>query len=233
MQSVLLIEDDEIIQARIEKSLSTICDLSIKSSVAEAEQVIYSGQFDLFIIDIELPDGDGFRLCSEIRSQTKFRFTPVLILTSHASINDKLFAFNLGCDDYITKPFDMRELVARVRRHLEVRSHRESKDTQSGGILVKPESQEVFVVNGSEDFDQVSLTQTEYKILAFLLDQGEKIVPLQDLKAAVWGRRCHVEDNSLYSHVSRLRRKLGAEGDRIQSRNGGYLLQESKLRPSA
>lgn len=179
--------------------------------------------FDIGLIDITLPGKSGFSMIEYIREQGNAM--PLIALTARDHIDDKLKGFQLGVNDYVVKPFDLQELVARMRAHL----HRAgptnlSSDIRTPSYTLSPDSHE-FCVNGST----VSLTNTEFRIIHILLMHAGSVVETTDLITFVWGDDALTETPPVRIHMANLRRKIGDHDfTRIKTIPGiGYKLEDT------
>lgn len=178
---------------------------------------------DLIILDLMLPDADGLEICKHLRAKESFLSVPIIMLTAKGEEMDKVLGLELGADDYITKPFSPRELVARVKAVLRRKeTHAESKKFEVGGILeIDPEKFEVFVKG-----EKVELTTTEFRILQILAMQKGRVYSRELLLEHLWGTEKIVLDRTIDVHVKNLREKLGHAGELIKSVRGiGYKLE--------
>lgn len=160
---------------------------------------------DLIILDIGLPEMDGFEVCRRLRIVSD---TPVLFLTARDDEIDRIVGLELGADDYVTKPFSPRELVARVRAILKRTGRSATSDTLSRGRVTLDPRARSCRVDGAE----LALTGTEFDILARLMAEPDRLAPRPALIAALWGARSPVSDRTLDSHLRNLRRKLADAG---------------------
>jgi two-component system OmpR family response regulator len=162
---------------------------------------------DLVVLDLSLPGIDGFDVLRQIREQDK---TPVLVLTGWTTTQDRLRTFNLGSDDFLPKPFEFRELIARIRailRRAKGASYDESEPpVQLDGLRLAPETTEVTWQDAS-----VRLTPTEFRILYMLVTNADHVVSASRLYTYVWGSG-GADANALRSHISHIRRKLDRGG---------------------
>ncbi len=176
---------------------------------------------DLFILDVMVPSLDGFRVANILRSSPKTKDLPVIFLTAKTAEEDKLKGFELGADDYITKPFSIKELLARIRAVMKrYGALRGSKVIRLGSLTVDMEKLEVK--RGGEP---INLTKTEFVILKTLLENYGKPVSREYLLEHVLKKE--VYDRTIDVHVKNLREKLGKEGEWIKAVRGvGYKLEE-------
>lgn len=179
---------------------------------------------DLIILDLMLPDGDGFELCKELKSSEKYSSIPVIMLTARAEETDKVLGLELGADDYVTKPFSPKELVARVKAVLRRKKAPEKvKRIDVGGVLtIDQEKHQVLVKN-----NPVELTMSEFKILWLLSSHISWVYSRDQILEYLWGQDKVVIDRTVDVHVKHLRGKLGDVGAWIKNVRGvGYKIEE-------
>lgn len=184
-------------------------DVTLAYNGAGAAQLILNQEFDLAILDIMLPDIDGFELLRTIRADYTY---PVIMLTARDSQNDKIEGLSLGADDYVVKPFRPLELVARVKAQLRrytsygSRSHGEDPQVISiNGLVINKEARSVTV-----DEKPVRCTPLEYSILLYLAENRGRVVPVEDLFRAVWDEEfLPSSNNTVMVHIRHLREKIG------------------------
>lgn len=208
---VLVVEDSREVQAQIRAALGKRYTLVEALSLADALVSLQSQTFDLVLLDVMLPDGDGFQLCSRIRTHEATASLPVMFLTGKAGVADKVMAFSLGADDYVVKPFEPLELKARVEAKLR---KSESERTEApiahhGRLRFEVALQRVKEVTqlGERDLD---LTPAEFRILYFLARNAGKTFSREQLMDAIWHDRANVSHDNVYTHISSLRKKLGS-----------------------
>jgi two-component system, OmpR family, alkaline phosphatase synthesis response regulator PhoP len=175
---------------------------------------------DLIVLDLNLPGMSGFELCRRFRTEEVTRRTPVIILTARSEEGDKVRGLELGADDYMTKPFSVRELVARVRAALR-RSGLEAQSPKLYNDGMMRIDYGDFSVECRDQ--QVKLTRKEFALLAILSRNRGRVVPREQLLDQVWGLEYYGEARTLDVHISGLRKKLGACGNGIETVIGiGY-----------
>ncbi|HEY4715663.1 MAG TPA: response regulator transcription factor [bacterium] len=175
---------------------------------------------DLVILDLMLPDTDGLEICKYLRKEDRFAGTSVILLTAKGDETDKVLGLELGADDYITKPFSPRELVARVRAVLRRKDKAETTEKiEIDGILsIDPQKYEV-VVKGKN----INLTSTEFRILKILIEKRGRVFTRDQILDNLWGNEKTVVDRTVDVHIKNLREKLGPAGDLIKNVRGvGY-----------
>jgi two-component system phosphate regulon response regulator PhoB len=209
MERLLLIEDATEYQILIKGVLSQNFHVVAVDTLDAGRREIEKGHYDLIMLDIVLPDGDGFKFCGELSSLPKTANIPIIILTSRSALTDKILGFSLGADDYVVKPFEALELKARI----EAKINRYRKIKKRAQVLthenlrVELNSQRAFLLNHNGEVD-LQLTPIEFKILHFLLENAYKAISRKDLTNHVWGDQIHVFDRAPDKHVSSLRFKL-------------------------
>lgn len=217
---ILLVEDNEAIIMGLQYLLEQegyACQVARRRR--EAERMLQKELPDLMLLDIGLPDGDGYQLCQSIRQQYDF---PIVFLTAREEEEDVVHAFDLGADDYIIKPFRNRELLSRIKNVLR-RGNKEREVLQCGNIVLDVESGKVMV-SGAE----VALTRLEYKILSSMMSYPDKLFTRDEILSDIWDISGNfVNDNTLSVTIKRLREKLGdTEGRIIKTVRGmGYRME--------
>ena len=176
--------------------------------------------YDLFILDVMMGHMSGFRLAEKIRKELSLT-APIIFLTARDTENDRITGFNLGADDYLAKPFSVRELLARVKAILRRSApSRLTLETVAGSFTVDTESSLIL-----SDGKPLELTRREYDILSLLVRNEGKIFPRHELLARVWGDDVIVTDRTVDVTIARLRKKLGDKGGMIRNKSGyGYYL---------
>ena len=210
-QQILVVDDEEAIADLVEVYLSNEGFAVRKfSSAAPALASVEADPPDLAVLDVMLPDMDGFALCQKIREKHLF---PIIMLTARVEDMDKITGLTLGADDYITKPFNPLELVARVKTQLRRYTRyntgpqdvpRPDEAIDIRGLRVDRESHKCSL-NGKE----VSLTPLEFSILWHLCRRRGKVVSSEELFEAAWGEKYLDNNNTVMAHIARLREKLG------------------------
>ena len=224
---ILIIEDEPDIRKNLEYNLSRE-DYSVltAASIAEAEQLIYSNNLSLVLLDLMLPDGSGLELCKKMKSDPDMQNLPIIILTAKDDEVDKVVGFELGADDYVTKPFSVRELILRIKAVLKRGDNKKDIveiDRQFGDLKIDIDSHEVYV-----DGDLVNLTALEFKLLIQLVDRRGRVQSREQLLADVWGYSAEVTTRTVDTHIKRLREKLGTMGKYVQTIRGvGYKFSRS------
>ena len=225
--NILVIEDEPDIRRTLEYNIAREgFNVLTASSISEAEEAIKSHPINLVLLDLMLPDGSGLELCKKIKSNPKTEYVPVLILTAKDDEVDKVVGFELGADDYVTKPFSVRELILRIKAVLkrgQVKKEIVEVVRQFGDLKIDIESHEVYVDN-----NQIVLTALEFKLLNQLVDTRGRVQSRDYLLAEVWGYSSEVTTRTVDTHIKRLRNKLGTMGKYVQTIRGvGYKFSRS------
>lgn len=211
---ILLVEDDPQIREVIEDYFSAKEDNNIELVTAEDGQTgmekIYEQEYDLVMLDVMLPEVDGFTLCRELRQNS---MCPIIFLTARGREEDVLYGYALGCDDYIVKPFSLAELYAKVNALLK-RSKGMIGTTllTCGRISLNPATLSVTV--GEEN---ITLPPKEYVLLKYLLEHKNQVVERDTLLARIWGYDYEGNERVVDNHIKKLRKALGAAGTQIKT----------------
>src|SRR5690349_17383632 len=222
--SVLIVEDEPAIVALVSYSLrETGWEIRTAADVASAWTSIVQARPDLMLLDWMLPDQSGLRLLSRLRADRDFQDIPVIMLTAKSMEEDKIAGLNTGADDYVTKPFSPRELLARSRALLRRKSpHLAEAPLRAGSVVLDPNSCTVTVENG-----QIDIGNAEYKLLKFLMAHRERVFSRAQLLDKVWGDHAVIEERTVDVHVLRLRKALKSADGLIRTvRSVGYMLSE-------
>ncbi len=179
---------------------------------------------DLIVLDLMLPDADGMDICKYLKKQDEYSAIPIIMLTARTDETDKIVGLELGADDYVTKPFSPRELIARIRAVLRRREHKpQGQHITVGGILsIDFDKFEVRVQN-----EKVDLTTTEFRILKILAERKGWVFSRKQILDTLWGEDKIVVDRTVDVHIKHLREKLGEAGKFVKNIRGvGYTLKE-------
>ena len=223
---VLVIEDEPDIRKTVEYNLTREgYEVSGCGSISEAKTLLENPNFSIILLDLMLPDGSGLDLCKQIKSNPETNETPILILTAKDDEVDKVVGFELGADDYVTKPFSVRELILRVKAILKRNTKTISSSNQIheinrnfGSLKIDLESYEVFIND-----EEVILTTLEFKLLNQLIERRGRVQTRDQLLTDVWGYSSDVTTRTVDTHIKRLREKLGSMGKYVQTIRGvGY-----------
>lgn len=224
MPKVALIEDDRDLFELVEHALRKQgYEVQGQRTAHSALGFLKSAQPDLIILDVLLPEGDGIEICRQVRADAQLARTPVIFLTALGSETDRVIGLEIGGNDYIVKPFSVRELIARVKIHLQSRAAR--SDVLRAGPLELNTSQ--FTV--TRDGKPVAVTATEFRLLEHLMRHPGQVFRRDRLLDAVWGDRRDVLERTVDAYIVRLRNKIETDPAKprwIRSRRGvGYTFQ--------
>ena len=223
--NIFLLEDDEAIGVALTYSLeSEGYSITLAKSIAEAKSIINSNTFSLYILDLTLPDGSGYDICKEIRAQGDY---PVIFLTAYDDEANVVMGFDFGADDYISKPFRLKELLARIKSVL----RRYSKDSADGIINIKNVKINTNEAKVFKNGEEVILTAMEYRLLLTMLNNRGIVLTRNRLLEDIWDvEGDFVNDNTLTVYIKRLRNKIEdnpAEPKIIKTVRGmGYIIDE-------
>ncbi len=229
MQRLLLVEDNEVMRVLAANTLKEF-SLSMASTLKEAQVLMQTNTFDLILLDIGLPDGDGLTFLNHLSNASGAQ-TPVIIISGKTDIASKVTAFSFGAEDFISKPFDPIELKARVSAKLKkIEQAKTSSDQlKIGDLIITVSKQKVVIQSGGNDQIPVDLTTLEFKLLLSLAKHPERVYTREHLLSEVWGNDLSVTLRSVDTHVAHLRKKIHKSKVKIDTviRSGYRLLINS------
>lgn len=214
----ILVVDDEldicaILKFNLEKAGFEV------STAQSAEDALEKGMnsYDLLLLDVMMEGMSGFDLAKMLKQKPQTKDIPIIFITAKDTADDAVNGLDLGADDYISKPFSIKEVISRVKAVL----RRTSSDSTSGGIEIDDEKKSVKV-----DGRPVSLSRTEYDLLKLLAHNPGKVFSRSDLISAIWPANVIVTERTVDVSITRLRKKIGEYGEKIVSRHGfGYCFE--------
>jgi two-component system alkaline phosphatase synthesis response regulator PhoP len=225
-KTILVVDDEEdilqLLRYNLEKEGYTV---RTAANGAQALDIAEKGPLDLILLDVMMPEVDGFEVCRKLRATALHAVTPIMFLTARVGELDQILGLELGADDYIQKPISPRVLVARVKSVL-----RRSAEAVKTETIVMPELLNVgeleinrqnytVRVQGRETF----FPKKEFELLAFLASNRGKVFSREILLNKIWGENVYVVDRTVDVHISKIREKLGTEGELIETVKGvGY-----------
>jgi DNA-binding response OmpR family regulator len=219
--TVLVIDDEkdllELVRYNLEKEH---LDVITASDGASGLEIGLKHKPDLVVLDLMMPGMNGLEVCKQLRSDARTSRVPIIMLTAKAGETDKIVGLEMGADDYITKPFSVRELLARVRAVLRRSGPAAEKQEviRRGGLVLDVAQHEV-----SYDGEKITLTATEFRILEYLASRPGRVLSRDDIIDGALGRDAAVFNRTIDVHITALRKKLGAGGAHIETVRGfGY-----------
>lgn len=232
-QRVLIVDDEtdliETLSFNLEREGYEVC--SVAMGQAALDLVQKAPYPDLILLDLMLPDMSGIEVCKQLKSFTPTRTTPVIMLTARSDEVDRVLGLELGADDYVVKPFSIRELLLRIRAVLRrALTPLPATGTKNFGCLkLDVEAHRVWV-----EGQEVTLTALEFRLLSTLLERRGRVQSRDSLLEEVWQVPADLTTRTVDTHVKRLRQKLQAAGQYIQTVRGvGYRFVDSPLQAGA
>jgi two-component system phosphate regulon response regulator PhoB len=224
---VLIVEDEAPIRQMIAFNLGRAgFDVDEAGDVATARIRIADNRPDLVLIDWMLPDSSGLELTRALKRDEATKDLAIIMLTARAEEQSKILGLDSGADDYVTKPFSARELLARINAVLRRSSADPDEPLNFGTLQMRPDEHRVYA-----DDQELSLGPTEYKLLQFFMQKPERVFSREQILDAVWGRNVYIEERTVDVHVQRLRKALtpcGADGYVQTVRGAGYRFSAGK-----
>jgi two-component system phosphate regulon response regulator PhoB len=225
--TILVVEDEPAIQELIAYNLQQAGHLPLRADNAEqALALVHQALPDVVLVDWMLPGASGIEFARRLRSEERSRGIPIIMLTARSDERDKVLGLETGADDYVTKPFSPRELLARIKAVLRRRAPQITDDSvEIGGLTLDPATHRVAARGG-----QVTLGPTEFRLLHFLMTHPERVHSRAQLLDQVWGDHVFVEERTVDVHIRRLRKALEPTGldSLVQTvRGSGYRLSAS------
>lgn len=220
---VLVIEDDQsvrvLVKAVLEKNGS---DVTQADNAADGQELAFNNEYDIIILDLGLPDGDGFEIAKNIRDQDIT--TPILVLSAEQETDVKVKCLKVGADDYLTKPFNPEELMARVEAITRRSTDGSGEQVLNCGELEVKLLEREFNVNGTE----VDLTNNEFNLLVYLMKNKNRIISQEEIAEKVWDIHFDTQTNYINVYISYLRKKIRdhTDVDYIETvRKKGFVLR--------
>ncbi len=227
---VLIVEDEQDIASLVKHTLERSGDMYVET-VSSGDAAVKSVSLetpDLIVLDLNLPVLSGVEVCRILRARPNTAHTPIIMLTARSSEADRVAGFDVGADDYVTKPFSPRELAARVRAV--IRRGRQQATDRPPAVTVyegRHLRADFDAVHVTVDGETLRLTRREFELLKYLVDNKGRVITRDRLLERVWGYDREIETRSVDVHVGRLRSKLKAAGGQIETVVGlGYRFVE-------
>ncbi len=212
--SILLVEDDIQISEVIadyftQKSGSEIC-IRMADNGIKGLECIYEREYDLVLLDVMMPEMDGFTLCREIR---KSSIVPIIFITARGREEDVLYGYDIGCDDYIVKPFSLAELYAKTNALIKrAKGMTACGEIVCGRIRINPATLTVYV-----DDSELWLPPKQYVLLKYLMEHRNLVIDRETLLTRIWGYDFEGTDRVVDNHIKKLRKALGEAGTQIKT----------------
>ena len=219
---ILIVEDEPDIRSTLEYNLHRDnFQTESVGNLLDAKKILSTSNISLILLDLMLPDGSGLDLCRKLKADQSTNSIPIIILTAKDDEVDKVVGFELGADDYVTKPFSVRELILRIKAILKRKIQKPEVtevEREFGELRIDSDSHEVFVND-----EEVSLTALEFRLLKQLVDRRGRVQTRDQLLSDVWGYSADITTRTVDTHIKRLREKLGPIGKYVQTIRGvGY-----------
>lgn len=213
MARILFIDDTTELHSVITESLYPEHQVTCVSTIAQARSEFAGRDWALLIVDIGLTDGDGFDFVREV---SELRSTPFIFLTGRTDMDAKLKGFALGAQDYVTKPFDSRELKARVDARLLATNKKTSEEFVNKTFKIEVPLQRAYILNNPDEA-ALNLTPIEFKLLYYFCANENRIINRDEILNVVWGKSVNVLQRTIDKHISSLRQKLGPVARQIET----------------
>ena len=222
MKKILLIDDDMDIHNVVRHALTDQFDLESVYDLKTAELKLGKEEFDLIILDEMLPDGRGTDFCFKVKKDLGKEHLPLIMLTQRRDLVDKLTAFNSGADDYVIKPFEPLELLARINARLRIQGSSESNSFVKGDLEFDLTTQGL-ILNRGEEATTIVLTPIEFKILYLMAKKEGQVFSRDAILEAIWGNDKHVVDRTVDQHISKVRKRSKDSQYTVKASHGlGY-----------
>jgi two-component system, OmpR family, phosphate regulon response regulator PhoB len=221
---ILVVEDEADLAATLDYNLQREgYQVRLAATGKDALEALFADPVpDLVLLDLMLPDMSGTQVCKELRESERTRETPVIMLTARTEEIDRVVGFEVGADDYVTKPFSVRELLLRVRALLRRAQRSDAQIVSFGQIRVDRDAHRVWI-----DSEEVKLTALEFRLLSAFMSRRGRVQSRDTLLSDVWGIDADVTTRTVDTHVKRLREKLGPAGRYIETLRGvGYRFRD-------
>ncbi len=218
---ILIVDDEQDLREILQFNLlGEGFDISVASSAEEALQLKLN-QFNLILLDVMMGGMSGYKMADIIRKDLKLD-VPIIFLTAKAAENDLLTGFNVGGDDYIVKPFSIKEVIVRVKaiikRGIKSKTEEANQSLNYNGLHIDLEKKEIMI-----DGELARLTKKEFDILVLLLKNKDKFISRNDILSRIWSSSVIVTDRNVDVNIARMRKKIGKYGHQIIGRSGyGY-----------
>lgn len=222
---ILVVDDEEDLCEILKFNLENEGFFVDTANSAEEALKLDLTNYDLLLLDVMMGEISGFKMASMLKKDKATESIPIIFITARDTENDTVTGFNLGADDYISKPFSLREVIARIKAVL--RRTAETKAAQADVLTYKGLSMDITQKRVTIDHEDVPLTKKEFEILKLLLKSPNKVFSREDILAKIWSDEVYVLDRTVDVNITRLRKKIGDYGKCIITRLGyGYCFED-------
>ncbi|WP_283388520.1 response regulator transcription factor [Barnesiella viscericola] len=219
---ILVVDDEEDLCEILKFNLEAEgYEVDTANSAEEALQM-HLADYNLLLLDVMMGEMNGFKMALLLRKNEKLKHIPIIFLTAKDTEDDKLMGFNIGADDYISKPFSIREVIARVKAVLRRSTEKETPEIlQFERLYIDPVKKRAFI-----DQEELPLTKKEFEILSLLLSHPGQVFSREEILSKIWTDEVYVLDRTIDVNITRLRKKIGEYGKHIVTRLGyGYCFE--------
>ena len=219
---ILVVDDEEDLCEILKFNLEAEgYEVDTANSAEEALQM-HLADYNLLLLDVMMGEMNGFKMALLLRKNEKLKHIPIIFLTAKDTEDDKLMGFNIGADDYISKPFSIREVIARVKAVLRRSAEKETPEIlQFEHLYINPVKKRAFI-----DQEELPLTKKEFEILSLLLSHPGQVFSREEILSKIWTDEVYVLDRTIDVNITRLRKKIGEYGKHIVTRLGyGYCFE--------
>lgn len=219
---ILVVDDEEDLCEILKFNLGVEgYEVDTANSAEEALQM-HLADYNLLLLDVMMGEMNGFKMASLLRKNEKLKHIPIIFLTAKDTEDDKLMGFNIGADDYISKPFSIREVIARVKAVLRRSAEKETPEIlQFEHLYIDPVKKRAFI-----NQEKLPLTKKEFEILSLLLSHPGQVFSREEILSKIWTDEVYVLDRTIDVNITRLRKKIGEYGKHIVTRLGyGYCFE--------
>ncbi len=222
---ILVVDDEEDLCEILKFNLENEGYEVTTANSAEEALKLDVGSYNLLLLDVMMGEISGFKLANMLKKDKKTAGVPIIFITAKDTENDTITGFNIGADDYISKPFSLREVVARVKAVIR-RTSQNDADTPPEQLTYQTLVIDITKKKASIDGQEVGLTKKEFEILLLLLQNKGRVFSREDILNRIWSDEVYVLDRTIDVNITRLRKKIGAYGKRIVTRLGyGYCFE--------
>ncbi len=223
--NILLVEDSTVDRALIQPILQSMANVLVATTLAEAKNFLRVEDIDMILLDVELPDGNGFDFFAQLRVEKNTKRIPVIFLTYKKETHDEVMGFSLGAEDYIFKPVDHIRVRARIEAKIGriIGSRSQESLIQKAGLRIDLAAQRVFILAEGFEARLVDLTPLEFKVLVHFVRHEDQVFSREQLIESVWGNNLNIVDRTVDMHVCNLRKKISGGRCSLDSVHGvGY-----------